>query len=69
MFYKTINNTEKKIFSSSMKEKFISKILSEDFNKFDMVCINDDNSTSEEDWNKVLNKLNKLLPNKSKYEL
>ena len=49
--------------------KFISKILNEDFNKFDMVCINDDNFASKEDWNKVLNKLNKLLPNKSKYEL
>lgn len=69
MFQKYINNSEKKIACYVTNEKQMQKILNTNFTTYDFVCINDDNSTSEEDWKKILNKLEQYFPKKSKYEL
>lgn len=69
MFCKVINNTEKNIACYITNQKQIEKILNSSFETFDFVCINDDNSTTKEEWKKIINKLDKYFPVKSKYEL
>lgn len=69
MFEKVINNSEKKIACYITNKKQMPKILDANFSSYDFVCINDDNSTTEDDWKKIIKKLNQYFPTKSKYEL
>ena len=47
----------------------IKKILIKNFKNFDFVCLNDELEMTENDWNKILSKFEKQLPEKSKYEI
>lgn len=69
MFNKNIINTMKDIVSYTMKSSQMDKILNDSFSSHDFVCINDDNNADDDSWNKVLEKIDKLLPEKSKYEV
>ena len=42
--------------------------MNDDFTKYDFVCLNDEKETTKEDLEKILSKVQKLLPKKSKYE-
>lgn len=64
-----IENSSKDIVSYTVKKNQIKKILKDDFSSHDFVCINDDNNASKEHWEQIINKIDKLLPNKSKYEV
>ena len=66
---KMISNKTLPNFCTEIKDKTIDKILIKNFSKYKSVCLNDHESTTEEQINKVLNKFNKLFPNKCKYEL
>ena len=68
MMKKNIINSEKKIKSYIARTNKISTIIAEDFKKNDFVCINDDNNTSKQDWDKIISKIDAIFPNKSKYE-
>jgi len=68
MMEKRIFNSEKDIVNYDMKEQLYERIINDDFESHDFVCINDNAFSTEEQWNNVLNKIDKLLPNKSKYE-
>jgi hypothetical protein len=68
MMKKNIINSEKKIKSYIARTNKISTIIAEDFKKYDFVCINDDNNTSKQDWDKIISKIDAIFPNKSKYE-
>ena len=63
-----IINTQQKAFSYYSKKRNLEKILNDDFEEYDFICINDDDETTEEDWQKIIFKIAKLLPNKSKFE-
>lgn len=49
--------------------KSVYRLENVDLDRFDSVCINDGNAASQDDWDLILKKINKLLPKKSKYEL
>lgn len=69
MFEKTICNTSKDIISYTVKNAQVNKILKDDFTSHDFICINDDNSALKESWDEIIEKIDKLLPAKSKYEV
>ena len=69
MFEKTIINDFKDIISYTVKDSQIEKIFDDRFETHDFICINDDNSAIKEVWDEIINKLDNLLPNKSKYEV
>lgn len=69
MFEKTIINDSKDIISYTVKDSQIEKIFDDRFETHDFICINDDNSAIKEVWDEIINKLDNLLPNKSKYEV
>lgn len=50
-------------------KKSVYRLENADLEKFDSVCINDGNAASEDDWKLILKKIDKLLPEKSKYEV
>ena len=68
MMEDNIINTEQKAFTYFSKKRFLEKILNDDFEEYDFISINDDDETTEEDWQKIIFKIAKLLPNKSKFE-
>ena len=69
MMEKSIVNTELRIKSFIAKPDRIAGILEEDFKNYDFVCINDSNITAQQEWNKIIEKIDKIFPDKSKYEL
>lgn len=69
MWNNEIVNSEKNIISFTVKDSQIYKILNDDFSNYDFICLNDDNFSTDIFWKKILQKLDILLPNKSKYEV
>lgn len=69
MMEKTIINDRKKIKSLEVKESNIKSIMNMDFHEYDFICFNDSNETGKEPWGYLLAKLEKIFPNKSKYEV
>ena len=69
MMNKEIINSDKNIISYTAKPSQIKKILDDDFSKYDFVCINDYNDAKQEDWNKIIKKIDSYFPIKSKYEV
>lgn len=69
MMEKSIVNTELRIKSFIARPDRIASILEEDFKNYDFVCINDSNMTAQQEWNKIIEKIDKIFPDKSKYEL
>ena len=69
--YKTkhVKNNRLKYFSTEIHSKTIDRIISRDFTKYKSICLNDHAMTTEEELNQVIEKLNELFPEKSKYEL
>ena len=68
MMEDNIFNIPQKIFSYSVRPALIEKLLLNNFNKYDYICLNDEIEMENKDWNKILFKFESLLPNKSKYE-
>lgn len=69
MFEKKILNDSKDIISYTVKNSQINRIFDDKFENHDFICINDDNSAAKDVWGQIINKIDKLLPNKSKYEV
>lgn len=69
MFEKTILNDSKDIISYTVKSSQVNKIFEDEFESHDFICINDDNSAIKDVWDEIIKKIDRLLPNKSKYEL
>lgn len=69
MMEKTIINDRKKIKSLEVKESNIKSIINMDFHEYDFICFNDSNETGKEPWEYLLAKLEKIFPDKSKYEI
>ena len=68
MMEDTILNKPQKFGGYFVKPDNIEKILVKNFNNYDFVCLNDGLNMTEKDWNKILSKFEKQLPEKSKYE-
>ena len=64
----TIINIKHNIALYYLKPNNIEKIISKNFKKYDFVCLNDEIEMTEKDWNKIQLKLEKLFPNRSRYE-
>jgi len=65
---KKIVNLERDIVTYAVRKKSFDQIIHDDFESHDFMCINDSAFSTEEQWNKLLQKIDRLLPNKSKYE-
>ena len=68
MIEDTILNKPQKFGGYFVKPDNIEKILSKNFKNYDFVCLNDGLNMTENDWNKIISKFEKQLPEKSKYE-
>jgi hypothetical protein len=64
----TILNKPQKFGGYIVRKNNIERILVKKFKNFDFVCLNDELEITENNWNKILSKFEKLLPEKSKYE-
>ena len=64
----TILNKPQKFGGYFVKPDNIEKIISKNFKNYDFICLNDGLNMTENDWNKILSKFEKQLPEKSKYE-
>ena len=69
MMYEQIDNDKKDIVSYAVTKHQFKKIIEDDFSKHDFICINDDNSSTQAQWNAILSKIDNYFPIKSKYEL
>ena len=69
MIYEQIDNDKKDIVSYAVTKRQYKTIMEDDFSKHDFICINDDNSSTQEQWNAILSKIDSYFPTKSKYEL
>ena len=69
MMEKVIVNDRKKILSLEVKKSDIKNIIDMDFNEYDFICFNDINDTDKKTWEYLLAKLEKMFPDKSKYEV
>lgn len=68
MMEDTILNIPQKIYSFSVRPALIEKLLINNFNNYDYICLNDEIEMENKDWSKIISKFEILLPNKSKYE-
>lgn len=69
MMNKDVSNELKNIKSYYLTNKNrIEEILKDDFTKYNFICINDGQMFNES-WNKIIKKIDDILPNKSKYEI
>ena len=64
----TIINEGIKVNTYFVKPFKVNKIMNDDFKKYDFICFNDEEESTKEDWEKIVSKVEKLLPKKSKYE-
>lgn len=69
MMIKAIDNSQLNIKSFYLSPENYGKILETNFSEFDFACFNDSNDTDENYWDLIRIRLNKLFPNKCKYEL
>lgn len=67
--HKMYVNRKLSYFSTEINEISLPKILAKDFSKYKAICLNDHKDTTDEQINKILEKINNILPEKSKYEL
>ena len=68
MIEDTILNKPQKFGGYFVKPDNIENILAKNFKRYDFICLNDGLNMTEIDWNKILSKFEKQLPEKSKYE-
>lgn len=66
---KEIINNKKNIKDNTVTSEKIDKIMQLNFTNYDFVCLNDNCSMTDESWSIIIDKINSIFPNKSKYEI